>query len=224
MDRRRSCEAVRRDTCGACEGGGAAPEVVTPTNRRVQGLAVSRCRHLAADATTRADIPVTTVPRTLVDLAAVLPLDALARACHEAGVLHRTTPAQVEAVLARRPNSRGAANLRKILRGDEPVALSKLESSFMARLRKAGLPLPITNKPAGGRRVDCRRPEHRLTVELDSYRFHNSRHSWEGDYRREREARARGDEFPRFTWTDVRDDPRYMLAELEALLRKPRPR
>ena len=50
----------------------------------------------------------TSVPRTLVDLAAVLSPEDLARACHEAGVLHETTPAQVERVLTRRPTSPGA--------------------------------------------------------------------------------------------------------------------
>jgi hypothetical protein len=65
--------------------------------------------------------------------------------------------------------------------------------------------------------VDCRWPEHRLTVELDSYRFHNSRHSWERDRRREREAYARGDAFRRYTWDDV-DEGRQMLAELRKLL------
>ena len=65
--------------------------------------------------------------------------------------------------------------------------------------RKNGLALPETNRVAGGRRVDCRWPERRLTVELDGYRYHRSRHAWEQDRRREREARARGDEFRRYT-------------------------
>ena len=78
--------------------------------------------------------------------------------------------------------------------------------------------LPVTNRPAGGRRVDCRWPEHRLTVELDGYRFHNSRYSWEQDRRREREARARGDEFRRYSYDDVMVDPTFMLAELRMLL------
>ncbi len=82
----------------------------------------------------------------------------------------------------------------------------------------AGLPLPITNRVASACRVDCRWPEHRLTVELDSYRFHNSRYSWEQDRRREREARMRADEFRRYTWADVSDDPRFMLMELRRLL------
>jgi hypothetical protein len=66
--------------------------------------------------------------------------------------------------------------------------------------------------------VDCRWPEHKLTVELDSYGFHNSRYSWEQDRRREREARARGDEFRRYTYGDVFEEPELMLAELRALV------
>jgi very-short-patch-repair endonuclease len=74
---------------------------------------------------------------------------------------------------------------------------------------------------AGGRRVDCRWPERTLTVELDGYRYHRSRHAWEQDRRREREARARGDDFRRFTYGDLLEDPRYLLAELRALLHDP---
>ena len=66
--------------------------------------------------------------------------------------------------------------------------------------------------------MDARRPERRLTIELDSYRFHGSRHAWEQDRRREREAHARGDEFRRYTYGDVLEDPALMLAELRGLL------
>jgi hypothetical protein len=198
---------------------GAAPplEVTARSKHRVKGLATQRARSIQA--TTQRGVPITTVPRTLVDLASHLSLDALARACHEAGVLHDTTPRQVEAVLAKRANARGAATLREILRGDVHVTLSELERQFLRRLRQADLPLPQTNGPAGGRRVDCRWPDRRLTVELDSYRYHHSRHAWEQDRRREREARARGDEFRRYTYGDVVESPSLMLAELRALLR-----
>jgi len=196
-----------------------APEVMAPTQRRVPGVATTRARRGARDAAMWRGVPVTTVARTLVDLAAVLEVDALARACHEAGVRYRTTPNEVQAVLARRPRSPGAATLRRILHGDVHVTLSALERRFLQRLAEARLPLPRTNRPAGGRRVDCRWPERRLTVELDSYRFHHSRHAWEQDRRREREARARGDEFRRYTYGDVFEAPRLMLAELEGLLR-----
>lgn len=71
--------------------------------------------------------------------------------------------------------------------------------------------------------MDCRWPEQRLTVELDSYRYHQSRHAWEQDRRREREARARGDEFRRYTYGDVFEYPRLMLHELRELVPRRRP-
>jgi hypothetical protein len=105
----------------------------------------------------------------MVDLAPVLSLDALARAFHEAGIKHGTTPDEVEAVLERRPNSPGAAKLRAVLFGDAPVLLSRLERRFLRLLRDHGLPLPETNRRVDGRFVDCRWPQYRLTVELDGY-------------------------------------------------------
>jgi hypothetical protein len=173
------------------------------------------------DGTRWRGIPITTVQRTLVDLAGVLDENDLARAVHEADVRHHTTPDQIESVLARRHNWPGARQLRRVIWGEVPVSLSKLESSFIDRLRETGLPLPETNRPAGGRRLDCRWPEHRLTVELDGYRYHRSRHAWEQDRQREREARARRDEFRRFTWQDVEEDPGPMLADLGSLLSHP---
>jgi hypothetical protein len=195
------------------------PEVTSPHERVVPGVITKRSRSLdRLDAFAHAGIPTTTPARTLTDVASLLSLDDLARACHEAGIHHRTTPRQVELVLARRPTTPGAAKLRGIMSGDTRVTLSALEARFLERLRRANLPLPVTNKVAGSKRVDCRWPERHLTVELDSFRFHNSRHTWDQDRRREREAYARGDHFRRYTWTDVFDEPGAMLAELRALL------
>jgi very-short-patch-repair endonuclease len=193
------------------------PEVTAPVKRRVGGVRTRRS--VGIESTTWRGVPITTVPRTLVDLAPVLSVEDLARACHEAGVRHGTGPVLVEAVLDRRPKTPGAAKLRRILRGDIRVTLSKLEARFLERLSDARLSLPQTNRLAGSRRVDCRWPEHRLTVELDGYRYHHSRHAWEHDRHREREARARGDEFRRYTYGDVFEEPSLMVAELQALLR-----
>ena len=121
----------------------------------------------------------------------------------------------MEAILGRRG---GATKLRRVLRGDEHVSLSALERPFLALLRRARLPLPVTNRPAGGRYVDCRWVEKRLTVELVGYRYHSSRHAWELDRRREREAYARGDQFRRYTYDDVFEESRPMLAELRRVL------
>ena len=205
------------------KGAPPPPEVMAPTKRRIKGIRTHRSRHPSprnSDATTSRGVPVTTPARTLVDLAAVLSEDELARACHEAGVRHGTTPAQVEAILARRPSSPGAGKLRAILRGDVRTTLSKLEKRFLELLRVAGLPLPETNRRVGTKRVDCRWPGYRLTVELDSYTYHHSRHAWELDRRREREAYARGDQFRRYTYGDVFERPAQTLTELSALLRR----
>jgi hypothetical protein len=96
--------------------------------------------------------------------------------------------------------------------------LSNLETCFLRLLRRHGLPLPTTNRPAGTHRVDCRWPDHSLTVELDSYTYHNSRYAWEQDRKREREAHARGDHHRRYTYGDVLEQPALMLTELHVLL------
>jgi very-short-patch-repair endonuclease len=204
---------------GVIKGAAPPPEVLAPGEHRIPGLRTHRCGRLdPRDITTFDEIPVLTVPRTIVDLAGLLSPDQLARACHEAGVRHRTTPRDVEAVLKRHPNSHGAAKLRAVMSGDVRVTLSKLERAFLELLRERGFPLPKTNRVAGGRRVDCRWPEYCLTIELDSYQFHNSRYAWEQDRRREREARARGDEFRRYTYGDIVEDGRYVVKELHQLL------
>jgi Transcriptional regulator, AbiEi antitoxin len=203
---------------GVLRGEPDRPEVLAAPRRRIPGVVTYRSGDAEADGITWRGIPVTTLPRTLVDLAAVLPEGDLARAVHEAAVRHRTKPADVERLLARRHNWPGARKLRRVLYGEVPVTLSRLESLFLQRLLEAGLPLPVTNRLAGQRYVDCRWPSHGLTVELDSYTYHHTRHAWERDRAREREARARGDEFRRYTWRDVREEPRQMLADLTKLL------
>jgi len=202
---------------GLIKGRAPGPEVTARTKRRIEGIRVRRAR-APVEACVWRGIPVTTVARTLVDLPAVWSAEDLARASHEAGVRYGTTPRDVDAVLAKRPNAPGSAKLRGVMRGEVRVTLSKLERRFLQRLEEAGLPLPQTNRPAGGRRVDCRWPEHRLTVEVDGYRYHSSRHAWETDRRREREARARGDEFRRYTFGDVEEWPAWMLRELHDLV------
>jgi hypothetical protein len=98
------------------------------------------------------------------------------------------------------------------------VTLSALERAFLALLRSAGLPLPITNRRAGGRYVDCRWAEHDLTVELDSYTYHSSRHAWEQDRQRAREARRRGDEFRSYAWDDLTKYAPQTVNDLRKLL------
>jgi Transcriptional regulator, AbiEi antitoxin len=122
------------------------PEVTAPAERRIPGVKTHRSRGL--EGMIWRGVPVTTPARTLVDLASVLAVADLARACHEAGIRHGTAPGEVEAILGR---SCGATNLRRVLRGDEHVSLSALERRFLVLLRAAGLPLPVpTGRPGAG--------------------------------------------------------------------------
>ena len=200
-------------------GAAPPPEVITRTERHIDGIVTHRARRGdARDAARWRGVPITTVARTLVDLAAVLAEEHLARAVHEAEVRFRTRPHDVELVLRRRPGSPGAKTLRRVLNGEVPVTLSRLESTFLSLLKGADLALPQTNRFADAHRVDCRWPAHRVTVELDSYRYHATRYAWEQDRLREREARARGDEIRRYTWDDVTQRPGVVLGELRVLL------
>ena len=195
------------------------PEVATRHQRRIPLLKTRRLNLDRRDVSELKNIPCTTVPRTIVDLAAVLDDDSLARVFHEANVKYGTTPAQVEAVLQRRGNAPGARKVREVIHGELRVSLSVLERAFLAALKRAGLPLPDTNVRIGNYRVDCRWAVLGVTVELDSYRYHRSRYAWEQSHSREREARRRGDEWRRFTYEDVFGDQTYMLAELRKILR-----
>jgi hypothetical protein len=175
------------------------PEVTSPGDHQVEGIFTRRRPRV--ERTVHMGIPVTTPAQTLVDIAPRLGDDDLALACHEAGVRHKTTPRRVKAILSRYPNAPGAGKLKRIMIGDTKISLSALERRFLELLRAADLPLPITNKLFGSRYIDCRWPSYRLQ-----------------DRRRERQAYARGDDFRRYTWGDVFEDPRQMLAELRLLL------
>lgn len=203
---------------GAVKGQAPAPEVDAPVRHSIRGLVCHRGAQDRHDRTVWRGIPTVTVARALVEIAGRLGPGDLARACHEAGVCHRTTPRQVEDALSRWPTAPGASKLRAVMAGDAKVSLSRLESRFLELLRAHRLALPECNRVAGGRRVDCRWPEARLTVELDSFAFHNTRRAWERDHRREREAYARGDAFRRYTWDDVFEAPKAILTELRGLL------
>lgn len=191
----------------------ASPEVTAFGKRRVRGVRTRRSIHIERVVVN--GIPVTSVARSLADIAGRLDDYHLGKAVHDAQGRYRTTAEHVERALQRRPTSPGAGRLRRTIRGDTHVSLSALERRFLQHLRAAGLPLPDhTNQKTGRPYVDCRWIEQRLTVELDSYRFHNTRHAFEQDRHREREAYARGDDHRRYTWRDVYEDPRAMLSEL----------
>ncbi|MDP2712418.1 MAG: type IV toxin-antitoxin system AbiEi family antitoxin domain-containing protein [Solirubrobacteraceae bacterium] len=195
------------------------PGLVTPlevtiavsSGRRRPGITIHRSRLHRLDHDTLDGIPITIVPRILLDLAPRLSPQRLSRACHEAWVRHATTPGQVEACIARNPHKPGARKLRHALGAD--VTLSDLESAFLVLLETHGLPRPRTNIDHRGDKVDCRWPDRDLTVELLSYRYHATRHAFEADV-----ARRRRSNHHAYTYGDVFERAVRTAAEVAALL------
>ena len=190
------------------------PEVAVPTtaHRRRPGIVIHRVKALhVLDASTLDGIAITTVPRTLLDLAPTTPLRHLTRLCHEAWVRHECGPDRIEACIARNPHKPGAAKLRRALGSD--VTLSALEDGFLELLKRHGLPLPRTNIDHHGDKVDCHWPQHDLTVELLSFRYHATRHAFEVDI-----ARRRRSSHTAYTFGDIFERDSQTAADVAALL------
>lgn len=186
------------------------PHITVPTTagRRRAGLVLHRVRsQQPADVVRFQGIPMTSVPRILLDVAPRLSPVELTRACHEAWIRHRVGPAHVEACIARNPTKKGAAKLRRALGSD--ATLSDLEEGFLALLRSYGLPLPRTNIDNSGDKVDCRWEREGLIVELLSYRFHASRKAFEDDI-----ARRRRSNHLAYSWGDVFERGALTVADL----------
>jgi hypothetical protein len=118
----------------------------------------------------------------------------------------------VQACIARNRTKNGASKLLRALGAD--VTLSALEDGFLELLDAHSLPRPRTNIAHDGDKVDCHWPQHDLTVELLSYRFHASRRSFEADV-----ARRRRSTHLAFTYGDVIERGEQTAAELAPLLR-----
>jgi hypothetical protein len=192
------------------------PEVTIPVTagRTRPGVVVHRSTFHPLDVSTLDGIPITTVPRILLDLAPTTAPAQLTRLCHEAWVRHECGRDQVEACIARNPTKKGATKLRRALGSD--VTLSVLEDAFLELLRAYGLLLPRTNIDHLGDKVDCHWPQFGLTIELVSYRFHGSRAAFEQDV-----ARRRRSNHLAYTYGDVFERPAQTIADLRARLRRP---
>lgn len=179
---------------------------------RLDGVVVHQAPNLhPRDAAVHRGVPCTTVPRTLLDVAGTRDVAALARLFHEAHVRFRTTPAMVEASIARTPNRAGIGDLRAAMGTDHRLTLSALEDGFLVLLRSGDRELPLTNIDVAGNKVDCYWPTIDLVVELLSFRYHATRKAFEDDVARRRRSTHRA-----FTWGDVFERGASTLAQLDA--------
>jgi very-short-patch-repair endonuclease len=166
----------------------APPSVITlaaPRHRAVEGVQLHVLGRLRPDDTTHnGRFPITTVARTLLDLAARYDRRALLRALAEAEFQHDLRPADVERALRR--GHPGSANLRAALAAHAPghgEAKSRLERRFRALLIRRGIELPLRNEPVGPWTVDCLWPDRRVVVELDGRQHERPRQADSDDDR-----------------------------------------
>jgi very-short-patch-repair endonuclease len=168
------------------------------------------------------NLPLTTVPRTLLDLAAILPSAQIRRALAEADYRRLVDPTDVEAALGR--GRAGSSALRRALEEHNPSlarTLSALEERFLELCRKSQIPLPEVNVKIAGLMVDAFWRQQRLVVELDGHAAHGSAAALERDRQRELKLRAAGYSVMRYTWQQVTEQSELVLADLRAALASP---
>jgi very-short-patch-repair endonuclease len=147
-------------------------------------------------------IPVTSVARTIVDLAGAYGERQLGGAVERAATEGLLDVAQIDAILANGPKRRGAPCLRRVIDHWRPVAetakyatfRSLFEAKLLPLVAAAELPLPHFNAPVQTAErvleVDLLWEPERFVVEADSRKHHGIEIAFERDHRRTRELIA----------------------------------
>ena len=186
-------------------------------------IAVHSTRRLHQDDRERRDnIPVTSIARTLLDIAAVVPPCRLARAIDEADRLRLFDLRAIDEVCCRSKGKRGVGSLKEAIRRyrpSAPVTRSGLERLFVEICDRADLPRPAMNLFVAGYEVDAAWLDRGLVVEVDSFEFHRTRAAFETDRRRDAALQREGLRVFRVTDRRLEEDPAGIAQDLRALLR-----
>jgi very-short-patch-repair endonuclease len=200
---------------------------VTVTRHRISRprMTVHECALESDEVTLHRGIPVTNVPRTLLDLAAVETQARLEQALGRAEVVRFPPGPPLRDLIDRYPKRRGVVALRAILGLESPeLTRSELELRFLEFLDQRGLPRPRVNTRlrVGGKtyEVDCYWPEFGLVVELDGRGYHSGSRSFEVDRARDMAMVAAGLRSARVTWRRLHDDCDRLDADLRGAMRR----
>jgi hypothetical protein len=177
-------------------------DVAAQTNRRDEPQL--RFHRLVLDdneVTRRDGLRVTTIERTLLDIAATGA--DIRRLAHEAIAKKLTTQRKLKAMATKHRGERGAPALRRV--AGEPHTRSDLERRFLRFLDDNGFPPPITNEPIGPYTVDCYWPQFGLVIEVDED-GHNTELAFEEDRRRDRYLTGLGLRSMRVTEQSLRNE------------------
>ncbi len=200
-------------------------DVIAATGNARRGTKLHRLTLDPADRVLRDGVPVTTVGRTLADLATVVPKPLLAKAVNEAQVRRLLTPAQIQRAEDASIKRPGGAALRALLSQVDPQQRirSELERLFLALLGNTGLPKPKVNAlieiEQVLHQVDFSWSDRRLAVEVDGGEVHGTPQAHEADLERDARFTRAGWRVQRFSHAQVTEDPASVIKTLEALLR-----
>lgn len=192
--------------------------------RSSEKITVHRTRSLdAQDVTTVEGIPTTTVARTLVDLAGIVPHDHLTKAIKEAERRRTFDLRAVQAAMARTRgrSGRGHRALKQAIEEYANLGLSAtdsaLEDAFHRLVKRAGLPSPAINAIVEGFKVDAVWRTQRIAVELDGWAWHHTRDAFQKDRERDQKLTAAGWRVVRFTYNQVTHRPDHVTGTLRRL-------
>ncbi|MFT3712338.1 MAG: DUF559 domain-containing protein [Archangium sp.] len=209
-------------------------------NFQDESLVVSRLRHtrcvegvrlIHSKAFHKKDIAsargfrVTSVPRTLVDLAGELDAHTLRATADEALSRRWMTLDALEAAIQRAGSAPAVAALRSLLslyRGGDGPTESELEVRVRELIESRGLPPVVLQKRVRVhgrfRRLDFLFADFKVVVEADGYAYHSDLAAFERDRKRINELNARGYTVLQWTWRSIHERPDELIAELIAVL------
>jgi very-short-patch-repair endonuclease/predicted transcriptional regulator of viral defense system len=197
-------------------------EVTTPRAKRSRkGTRAHTATLHPEDVAVHNGIPVTSVARTILDLAAQLKDDPLTRLIEDADRAELIDLHALERAISRRPRVAGVVRLKAVLaayRGPADTR-SKLERDFRALIAAAGLPEPRYNVLVAGLTVDVFWPQWKLVVELDGRPYHANPRAFETD--RIRDARLQKVDLRvlRVTGQRLDNEPGAVVEDILALRR-----
>lgn len=176
--------------------------------------------------TTHEGLAVTTWPRTVLDMAAILRDSEDIRVMLDRAVhLRLFDLAALRAVVDSHPSRPGRARLARVLERYTPTNLTrgKLEREFFAFCRRHRLPRPLVNQPISlsgheAATVDFCWPTARVALETDDLLTHLTPTAFENDRRRDAILAADGWTVVRCTASRLRGEPHVVAGELRTLL------
>jgi very-short-patch-repair endonuclease len=188
---------------------------------RRPGIHIHRVRGLPLDEVTSVDgVPVTTPPRTLLDISDAMSTRDLERTVIEALGSQLTTRTALLDLLARYPRRRGSRILQSVLRSEDSVLVrSEAERLFRSLVHEAGLPEPAVNAMIGGFKVDFVWRDQRLIAEVDGAAYHSTSNRFETDRLRDRTLVAAGYRVIRVTWRQIKHERLALAVQVARALR-----